>query len=81
MSFRDLAENIVNFLNFSVIPLLFALAMLFFVYGVARYFIIDKDAVESRGNAVQMMTYGIIGLAVMTGMWGLVAIIRNTLGI
>lgn len=82
MSFKDIVENIVNFLNFSVIPLLFALALLFFLYGVVQYFFIKRETTgEGRKNALNIMIYGIIGLVVMTSMWGLVTIILNTFGI
>jgi len=38
----------------------------------------DEDAKTTGRNR---MIYGIIGLVVIIGMWGLVAIVQNTLGI
>ncbi len=64
----------------SVIPLLLALAMAMFLWGVVQYVINDaEEAKKAKGR--QFMIWGLIGLTVMVAVWGLVAIIGNTFGI
>jgi len=64
----------------SVIPLIFALAMASFVWGVVQYVINTQDeAKKSKGR--QFMIWGIIALTVMTCVWGLVKILGGTFGI
>ncbi len=68
------------FIQRSIIPLLFTLAVLFFVYGVVD-FIRASATGDKLDDKKQFMMWGIIALAVMTGVWGLVAIVTNTFGI
>ena len=64
----------------SIIPLLFAVAMLVFFFGVIKY-VISPDGSDNREEGRQFMMYGIVGLFVMVSVWGLVAVISNTFSI
>jgi hypothetical protein len=64
----------------SVIPFIFALAMVFFVWGAVKFFIINSDEEAKREQGKQFMLWGIIALAVMISVWGLVNILRTTFG-
>ena len=67
-------------ISVSVIPLIFAVATLMFVWGVVQYVINTEDeAKKSKGR--QFMIWGIIALAVMVSVWGLVSILGGTFGI
>jgi Type IV secretion system pilin len=63
----------------SIVPVLIALGVLFFVWGVVQYVIADDEEAKSAGR--NRMIYGIIGLAVIIGVWGLVNFLRNTFGL
>lgn len=63
----------------SIIPIVLSLAVLYFIWGVIRYVIAGGE--EAKKNAKDMIIYGIIGLAVITSMWGLVNVITNTFGL
>ena len=63
----------------AVIPVLIALGVLFFVWGVITFVISNDEEAKTRGR--NRMIYGIIGLAVIIGMWGLVKILTNTFNI
>ena len=65
----------------SVIPLLFAVAVVMFVWGAVKFFIIDSAEEKKREQGKQFMLWGIIALAVMLSIWGLVNILGNTFGI
>lgn len=64
----------------SVIPLLFALATVAFLWGVITYFL-NPDNEEKRNQGKSYITWGLIALAVMASMWGLVQVLSNTFGI
>ena len=65
----------------SVIPLIFALAMLMFIWGAVKFFIVDADEEAKRAQGKQFMVWGVIALAVMISVWGLVSIIGVTFGL
>lgn len=61
----------------SIIPLLFAVALIAFLYGVIRYFMNANDSTK-RAEGSQFMIWGIVALFVMLSVWGLVGILSNT---
>ena len=80
MSFKDLVNTIiVPLFNEGVIPLLYALAFLFFLVGMVRFFFLGGD--EGREKGKQMMVWGIIGLFVIFGIWGIVRLLLATFSI
>ncbi len=82
-TFKTLSD-IVNFFTCfilrSIIPLLFAGALGLFVFGVVKYFMHANDSKE-RAEGSKFMLWGIVALAVMISVWGLVSILTNTFGI
>lgn len=60
----------------SIVPLLVALGIVYFVYGVIMYVIADDEEAKSKGR--DSMIYGIVGLAVIVAVWGLVGILVKT---
>lgn len=78
--FQDLLGYAVCIISNSVIPLIFALALVMFIWGVVQYVInSSEEAKKEKGR--QFMLWGIIALAVMVSVWGLVHILTNTFGI
>jgi 4-amino-4-deoxy-L-arabinose transferase-like glycosyltransferase len=63
----------------SVLPLLVALAVLGFVWGVIQYFIIGDEKKREKGK--DFMLWGIIAIFVIVSIWGLVKILGDTVGV
>jgi len=61
-----------------LIPVVIALAVLFFFWGLAKY-ILSSGKSHKQGR--QIMTAGLIGLFVMVSIWGLIRLMQNTLGV
>ena len=61
----------------SIVPLLVGLAVVGFLYGVLKYIYSGGDE-EKRKEGVRFMTYGLVGLAVITTLWALVGVISMT---
>lgn len=64
----------------SVVPLLFSLAVVGFIWGIIQYSL-NPDNEEKRKKGKSYMMWGIIALFVMVSMWGLVGILTKTFGI
>ncbi len=79
--FGDLLNFVTCNISRSVIPLVFALAVAAFIWGVVQYVILGAEEESKRAKGRQFMIWGLIALAVMVSIWGLVAIIGNTFGI
>jgi hypothetical protein len=69
-----IADSIINPFLF----LLMGVAFLYFIYGVIRYIVNAADDTKRKEGQKHMM-WGIIGLTIMVGAWGLVRLISNTL--
>lgn len=61
----------------SIVPLLFAIGLAAFIFGVVQYMLNPNNA-EKRNEGKTYMIWGIIGLFVMVSVWGLVSILSNT---
>ncbi|MBU0999078.1 pilin [Patescibacteria group bacterium] len=79
--FQDVLCYITGIINNSIIPLIFALATVMFVWGVVQFFILNADEEKKREQGKQFMIWGIIALAVMLSVWGLVGILGSTFSI
>lgn len=76
----DFINSLTCFAGKSLVPLVFAIALLVFVYGVVKFVIAAKDS-HDREEGRMFMIYGIIALFVMVSVWGLVAVLANTFNV
>lgn len=70
MTFRLIVIEVIKLISYTF-PLILSLALLAFLWGVAKYIApggSEKASTEGR----DMMIYGVIGFAVASSMWGLV---------
>jgi hypothetical protein len=63
-----------------IIPIVFAIAIIYFFWGVATYIRSAGDPKNQEAGR-SMMIYGIIGIAVMASVYGLVGWLQGTLGV
>ena len=80
-TFQDLLCYVTKIINDAVIPLIFAVAVVMFIWGVINFFILNADEEGKRAQGRQFMIWGIIALAVMLSIWGLVGILGDTFNI
>ena len=50
-------------------------------WGLLRFFFLNADDVEKKSKGNQFMIWGIVALAVMLSVWGLVGILGSTFGL
>lgn len=63
-----------------LIPMAFGLAILYFFYGIAKYVLAAGDP-EKAKEGKSIMIYGVIALAVMVALFGLITWLANLFGI
>ncbi|MFA7285485.1 MAG: hypothetical protein WC011_01395 [Candidatus Paceibacterota bacterium] len=78
--FNNLVDYVICIINTAVVPFIFALALVLFLYGVMQYVLNEADE-GKREKGKQFMVWGIIALTVMVSVWGLVAILGGTFGL
>ncbi len=76
----DFVNSLTCFAGKALVPLVFAVALLVFVYGVVKYVIAAHDS-NDREEGRMFMIYGIVALFVMVSVWGLVAVLANTFNV
>lgn len=81
MSIQDYLIDIGLFINGVIIPFLFALALLFFLFNVARFFVLKANDSKAREQARQLAIYGILAFVFLVSIWGIVNVIASGLGI
>jgi hypothetical protein len=75
-SFADLVNYILGILNL-VIPAIFGLTLIVFIWGLVKGWIINSGTESGAEEGKRMAIAGIIGLIVMTGMWGIIALAQS----
>lgn len=80
-------QTVTDFLTFgtcllskTVMPLLVAVALVIFMGGVIQFIANGGDETK-RAQGRQFMLWGIIGMFVMLGIWGIVGVLGSTFGI
>lgn len=72
-------SNLNNTLN-TIIGILFVIATIVFLWGVIQFIAASGDE-GKRAKAKGIMTWGIIGLAVMAAAWGIVNVLVTYFGV
>ena len=84
-SFKDYIGNgstgFIDLLNTVVVPVIFALAFLVFVYGVVNYFFFHPGDEKKREEGRAFVLWGLLGMVVLFSVWGFVNLLLSTLGI
>lgn len=79
-SLNSFLKNVNSLIINPLIKLLFALGIAYFLYG-AFMFLKNADNENVRTEGKNHMMYGLIGLTVMMGVWGILTFVLNTLDI
>ena len=74
-------QSIIRFINGTLVPFVFAIAFLFFIWGIFTYFIRGSDDESKREEGRQYMMWGIIGFVIMVSVWGIVQVLSKGLGL
>jgi hypothetical protein len=78
-SVKTLIQSIDKVIINPIILFLFAVAVVYFLYGLAQY-LLSPDNEEVRKSSKSHMMWGIIGLFIMVAVFGIMKILLNTVG-
>lgn len=75
------STGVIGFLNVVVVPVIFALAFLVFIWGVVNYFFLHTGDETKREEGRKFLMWGLLGVVVLFSVWGFVNLLLSTLGI
>ena len=85
MTFKDFVGSgttgIIGLLNTVVIPIIFTLAFVAFIWGIVNAFIIHGADGTAQTKGRNMALWGLIGMVALFSIWSIVAMLLSTLGI
>ena len=76
----SLFDALLEILNDYVVPVIFALAFIMFLWGVYRYFIAGGANEEKVKEGQKFVLWSVIGFVLMFSIWGIINLFINTLG-
>lgn len=74
----DVGSFIINTINNIIVPVIFAIAFIVFLWGAFQTFIMGANDEKVKDNGKNLMLWGLIGFFVMVSVWGLVNILTGT---
>lgn len=78
--FDSFLLNVNSMIINPIITVLFALAAVFFLFGVLQFFL-NQENEEKKTSGKNHMMWGIIGITIMMGVWTIMNMILATLNI
>ena len=73
--------NLVGGLLNQIVPLIFALAFVYLIWNIVKYIEAGQGDPKTRDIARDAIIFALVLLFVMSSVWGLVGIIKNTLNV
>lgn len=74
-------KNILDFINDTIIPFLFGIAFLFFVYNAFRFFILGGDNKEDQEKAKALAIYSVAAFVFLIVFWGIINVLSSSIGL
>ncbi len=80
-SLQNVLNGLLTFIDGVLIPFLFGIAFLFFVFNIVRYLVLDGGNEEARDNAKNLALYGFGAFVFLIIFWGIVNLVVDSLGL
>lgn len=71
-SIQTLGSDIIGFIDAVLLPFLFTIAFVVFIWQMVRYFIIDVENIDHKRRARDYALYAIIAFVLMVSIWAIV---------
>jgi len=76
-SFKDIVGRIIGVFNGTIVPVLIGFGVIMIIFGIFRYINAGDDP-KKLAEGGKLVLWGVIGVFIMLSIWGLVALILNT---
>ncbi len=77
----QVASTILYIINNVLVPVLFAVAFIVFLYGIVLKYIFSQGDPGKVAEGHKLLLWGLIAFVVMISLWGLVNVVANTFGL
>ncbi len=77
---ENLSSSLIGILNTVVVPVVFAIAFIVFIWGVFQAFILNGANEEKRKEGAKFVLWSVIGFAIMISIWGIVNLFSSVFG-
>lgn len=77
--FGDVVDFFLEVIQSFLIPIIFGLTLLFFLWGVTQTWILQSDDKESIQKGKQIVVASIIAFIVMSSIWGIITMVQVSL--
>lgn len=75
------AGTIISIINSVLVPVLFALAFIVFLWGIAKAYIFSGGDPAKVAEGHKLALWGVVAFAIMLSLWGLVNVVAQTFGL
>lgn len=72
MSFAQLTRYLMYLVNTTIVPIIFGITFVVFLWGMVNYYFLDTGDAQKRTNAHSFMLWGIIGMVLLFSIWGII---------
>lgn len=79
--FGSFGQDLLGLIEGVLLPLVFALAVLAFLWGMFTTFILGGADEEKQKKGKQLMIYAIVGFVLMVALWGIVNLVMSIFGL
>lgn len=73
---RGFIGSLIDILN-AIIPLIFGVAIVLFLWGIAKAYFLSGDDSDSRKEGRNLIIWGVIALFIMIAFWGFVNLLNR----
>ncbi len=80
-SIQEFIVRLTLFIGNTLLPFLFGLALLFFLYNALSLFILKSNENEAQESAKRFALYSIAAFVFLVSIWGIVNLLINGLGL
>jgi hypothetical protein len=77
MGIRDIIISATSIVSTILIPIAFALCLLYFFWGIAKYIGIFAGSDKAEEEGKRVMVWGVVGLFVVSSIWGIIAFVTS----
>ena len=73
-------KSVIGFINDILFPLALAVAFIFLVWGVVKFFVIGGDSDDGKKQGKDLIIYSVVGFVIILSFYGIINVLTHGLG-